>query len=130
MSSVNAVVAWLGSSALFVLAALVFGSFLLRLIGVASMLVPTVFLLSEANMDTADVGSYLVFVPMAVVGLVMWVTGHRLHRAQRGWWRSPLAARLWILPARTRRRGAASSGHQPATNGPNSSVTGDGRVGR
>ena len=46
MSSVNAVVAWLGSFALLTLAALVFGSFLLRLFGAATMLVPTVFLIS------------------------------------------------------------------------------------
>ena len=82
MSSVNAFVAWAGSFALFALAALVFGSFLLRLFGAATMLVPTVFLFSEANLNTADAGSYLVFVPMAFVGLGLWVTGHALHRAQ------------------------------------------------
>ena len=75
MSSVNAFVAWLGSSALLILAALVFGSFMLRLFGAATMLVPTVFLFSEANQNTADAGSYLVFVPMALTGVVMWVTG-------------------------------------------------------
>ncbi len=124
MSSVNAFVAWLGSFALFTLAALVFGSFLLRWFGAATMLVPTVFLLSEANQNTADVGSYLVFVPMAITGMIMWVVGHRIHRAQRGWWRSPLAARLWTLPAGTRRRLAANRRRRSVPVGPNSSVTG------
>src|SRR5664279_2627225 len=104
MSSVNAVVAWLGSFALLTLAALVFGSFLLRLFGAATMFVPTVFLLAEANLNTADAGSYLVFVPMAVLGLVMWLAGHRLHHAQHGWWKSPLAGHLWRLPAHAHRR--------------------------
>lgn len=49
MSNVNAFIAWLGSFALLTLAALVFGSYLLRLIGDATMLVPTVFLYSEGT---------------------------------------------------------------------------------
>ena len=113
MSSVNAFVAWAGSFALFALAALVFGSFLLRLFGAATMLVPTVFLFSGANLNTADAGSYLVFVPMAFVGLGLWVTGHRIHRAQHGWWQSPLAGRLWTVPARTHRRLAAGNARRP-----------------
>ena len=129
MTSVNAFVAWLGFFALLILAALVFGSFLLRLFGAATMLVPTVFLLSEANLNTADAGSYLVFVPMALLGLVMWVLGHRIHRAQHGWWKSPLAGRLWTLP-RTHHRLAAGNGRRPGPVGPNSSVTGGGQVQR
>ena len=104
MSSLNAVVAWVGTFALFTLAVLVFGSVLLRLIGVACMIVATVFLLMEANLNTADAGSYLLYVPMAAVGLVLWVAGHAVHRAQRGWWKSPLAARLAARPERALRR--------------------------
>lgn len=104
MSSLNAVVAWVGSFALFVVAVLVFGSVLLRFFGIACMVVASVFLLMEANLNTADAGSYLVYVPMATAGLVMWVAGHRLHRAQRGWWKSPLAARLAARPERALRR--------------------------
>ncbi len=128
MSSVNAFVAWAGSFALFALAALVFGSFLLRMCGAATMLVPTVFLFSEANLNTADAGSYLVFVPMAFVGLGLWVTGHRIHRAQHGWWRSPLAGRLWSLTVRALRRVTAGSGQRAGAVGPNRSVPGTGRV--
>ena len=127
MSSVNAFVAWLGSSALLILAALVFGSFLLRLFGAATMLVPTVFLLSEVNQNTADSGSYLVFVPMALAGAATWVTGHRLHLAQHGWWKSPVAQRLWRLPGRTHRRLASGSRSRSGPGGPHRSVTGGGR---
>ncbi|MEO7069589.1 MAG: hypothetical protein ABI131_03770 [Nostocoides sp.] len=104
MSSLNAVVAWAGTAALTALAVLVFGSVLLRLFGIACMIVSSVFLLMEANLNTADAGSYLLYVPMAAVGLVMWVVGHAVHRAQRGWWRSPLAARLAARPERALRR--------------------------
>ncbi len=128
MSSVNAFVAWAGSFALFALAALVFGSFLLRLFGAATMLVPTVFLLSEANLNTADAGSYLVFVPMAFIGLGLWVTGHRIHHAQHGWWKSPQAGRLWSLPARALHRVTASGGQRAGAVGSNRSVAGTSRV--
>lgn len=127
MSSLNAVVAWLGFFAMIALATLVFGSVLLRFFGVASMVVPTVFLLVEANLDTADLGSYLVFVPMAFIGLGLWAAGHRIYRAQHGWWCSPVAARLWSLPARVLRP-HASGGRRARLVGVNSSVTGAGRV--
>lgn len=127
MSSLNAVVAWLGFFAMIALATLVFGSVLLRFFGVASMIVPTVSLLVEANLDTADIGSYLVFVPMAFIGLGLWVLGHRIYRAQHGWWRSPVAARLWSLPARALRR-HAPGGRRARPVGANSSVTVTGRV--
>ncbi len=43
MSSLNAVVAWVGTFALFAVAVLVFGSVLLRLFGIAFMIVGSVF---------------------------------------------------------------------------------------
>lgn len=112
MSTVNAEVAWLGSFALFAVAALVFGSGLLRLLGVASMLVSMTFLLVQANQDTADVGSYLVFVPMALLGLGAWLLGHRLFRGQHRYWKSTLAAVLWSAAAArlTRLAGSRPSG--------------------
>ncbi|MDN5780398.1 MAG: hypothetical protein L0H96_26360 [Humibacillus sp.] len=113
MSSLNAVVAWVGTFALFAVAVLVFGSVLLRLFGVAFMVVATVFLLMEANLDTADAGSYLLYGPMALVGLMMWVAGHAVHRAQRGWWKSPLAARLAARPERALRRSLQARAPRP-----------------
>lgn len=102
--SLNVVLGWVRTFALASLAILVFGSVLLRFFGIACMVVATVFLLLEANLDTADAGSYLLYVPMTTVGLVMWVAGHSLHQAWRGWWKSPLAARIAARPERALRR--------------------------
>ena len=100
MSSINAGLVSFGSFALAAVIVLVFGSLLLRFVGVAMMVVPTVFLFSEASLDTADAGSYLVFVPMAVLGVMVWVLGHRWHAGQQRRWKSPVAAALWSVPGR------------------------------
>ena len=120
MSTVNALVAWLGSVALFAVAALVLGPVLLRLLGVAAMVVGATFLLGEAGQDTADAGSYLVFGPMALFGLCAWLLGHRLFAAQHRYWKSGLAAALWTAvatrPARWARRGRPA-GSRPSRTG-------------
>ncbi len=98
MSDVNAAVLTIASWVLVAVLAVMFGAAMLRLVGIAFMVVSTVFLLAEAYVDTADVGSYLVFGTLALIGVPVWLLGHRLHRAQSGYWRSPLAASLWGLP--------------------------------
>lgn len=103
MTAVNAGVLTAASWVLAAVLAIMFGAAMLRLVGIALMVVSTVFLLSEAYVDAADAGSYALWVPLALLGVPVWLLGHRLHAAQTGRWRSPLAASLWAIPAAARR---------------------------
>ena len=51
-------------------------------------------------------------VAFAALGVGCWAAGHVLHRARRGWWATPIAARVFSgrLPRRRRELPAHPSG--------------------
>ncbi|MGZ8634308.1 MAG: hypothetical protein ACXWZZ_10720 [Solirubrobacteraceae bacterium] len=66
------------------------------------------FMFAGVGLLLAGHGDHSPWAPVAFAGLgaTCWAAGHVLHRARRGWWASPLAARVLRTPA-------APSAHLP-----------------
>ncbi|WP_433635609.1 hypothetical protein [Nocardia sp. CA-120079] len=91
MTAIVSVVALGGLLALF---AWVCGSFVARVAG-ALLVLDSLLRLSASLLYPAGLLAGLVWL---VIGLALWLLGHRLYVAKHRRWRSMLAVRAWSLP--------------------------------
>lgn len=77
-----------------------FGGRILRLAGMGGVALGALYLYAATSFETATPLSYVLSAITVLIGVVLWLSGHRLSAAQQGRWSSAAAETLWCAVAR------------------------------